>query len=60
MKTIYVICDSTENTGKPYIAEDLSNTGTIEGAWQFETEKAAQDVIDASGWDWAYIEEIEA
>lgn len=56
---IFVIIDTTENTGKPYISEDLSNTGTIEGAWQFDSEKSAQEVIDASNWKWASIEQIE-
>ena len=54
----YVICDNTENTGKPYIAEDLSNTGTSEGAWIFNTEKEAQNQINNAGWEWAYVEEI--
>jgi hypothetical protein len=53
----FVICDKTENSGKPYIAEDLSNTGDINSAWQFDTEKDAQKVIDISRWDWAYIDE---
>lgn len=54
----YVICDKTENTGKPYIAEDLSNTGDYDSAWIFKTQEAAQKVIESSNWDWAYIEEI--
>lgn len=54
----YVICDKTENTGKPYIAEDLSNTGDIHSAWQFDTKEAADKVIADSNWDWAYTEEI--
>ena len=53
----YVICDKTENSGKPYIAEDLSNTGDINSAWQFESKEAAEKVISDSGWDWAYVEE---
>ena len=53
----FVICDKTENSGKPYIAQDLSNTGDINSAWQFDTKEDAQKVIDSSNWDWAYIEE---
>jgi len=51
----FVIADKTENSGKPYIAEDLSNTGDMDSAWQFATEAEAQAVIDASNWEWAYI-----
>jgi len=29
----WVICDTTENYGKPYVAEDLSNTGDSDSAW---------------------------
>jgi len=54
----YVICDKTANTGKPYISEDLSNTGDYDSAWQFETKEAAEKVIQDSKWDWAYVEEI--
>jgi hypothetical protein len=53
----FVICDKTENSGKPYIAEDLSNTGDINSAWQFDTKEHAEKVISDSGWDWAYVEE---
>lgn len=53
----FVICDKTENSGKPYIAEDLSNTGDIDTAWQFETKEDAENVINNSGWDWAYVDE---
>lgn len=53
----FVICDKTENSGKPYISEDLSNTGDINSAWQFETKEAAEKVISDSGLDWAYVEE---
>jgi hypothetical protein len=38
----YVICDKTENTDKPYISEDLSNTGDYDSAWIFLTEKESQ------------------
>jgi len=55
MKDIFVIADKTENTGKPYIAEDLSNIGDITTAWHFSSEEEAQAVIDSSGWDWAYV-----
>lgn len=54
----YVICDKSENSDKPYIAEDLSNTGDSESAWQFDSEGEAQEVIDNAQWDWAYIEEV--
>ena len=54
----YVICDSTENSGKPYIAEDSSNTGDLSSAWIFKTEEDAQKVIDNANWDWAYIMEV--
>lgn len=54
----YVICDKTQNTSKPYIAEDLSNTGDCNSAWIFKTKEEAQKVIDNSNWDWAYIKEI--
>jgi hypothetical protein len=53
----FVICDKTENSGKPYIAEDLSNTGDINSAWQFETKEAAEKVISDIGLDWAYVEQ---
>ena len=53
----FVICDKTENSGKPYISEDLSNTGDINSAWQFETKEAAEKVISDGGLDWAYVEE---
>ena len=53
----FVICDKRENSGKPYIAEDLSNTGDINSAWQFDTKEHAEKVISDSGWDWAYVEE---
>jgi hypothetical protein len=53
----YVICDKTENTGKPYISKDLSNTGEINSAWEFETKEAAEKVISDSNWEWAYVEE---
>ena len=53
----FVICDKTENSGKPYITEDLSNTGDINSAWQFETKEAAEKVISDGGLDWAYVEE---
>ena len=56
--TKFVICDKTENSGKPYIAEDLSNTGDYTSAWQFDTMEAAKKVIKDSDWDWAYVEEI--
>ncbi len=58
MPTRYVICDETANTGKPYISEDLSNTGDYDSAWQFDNKKDAQKVIDDNNWEWAYIEEI--
>lgn len=54
----YVICDETENIGKPYIAEDLSNTGDYESAWIFNTHEDAQKVINDSNWWWAYVDEI--
>lgn len=54
----YVICDKSENGGKPYIAVDLSNTGDSESAWQFDSEEEAQEVIDNAQWDWAYVEEL--
>jgi hypothetical protein len=54
----YVICDKTENTARPYIAEDLSNTGDYDSAWIFNTKEDAQNVIDAYNWDWAFAEEI--
>lgn len=55
----FVICDKTENSGKHYIAEDLSNTGDYNSAWQFETKEAAEKVIADSDWsEWAYVEEI--
>lgn len=54
----FVICDKTQNSGKPYIAEDLSNTGDINSAWQFDTKEAAKKVIADSNWDWAYVESI--
>ena len=54
----YVICDKTENIGKPYIAEDLSNTGDSESAWIFNTKEEAQEVINNAQWDWAYVEEL--
>ena len=53
----FVICDKTENSDKPYIAEDLSNTGDINSAWQFDSIEAAEKVISDSGWDWAYVSE---
>lgn len=58
MKTKYIICDKTANTGKIYLSEDLSNTGDSDSAWQFNTKEEAQTVIDNSNWDWAYVEEI--
>lgn len=54
----FIICDKTANNGKPYIAEDLSNTGNIETAWKFHTKESAQQVIDHAGWDWAYVDEM--
>jgi hypothetical protein len=54
----YVICDKTANTGKPYIAEDLTNTGDYDSAWIFNSKEEADKVIEASNWDWAYTEEI--
>ena len=54
----YVICDKTANTGKPYIAEDLSNTGDYDSAWQFDKKEDAQSIIDSNAWDWAYVDEI--
>ena len=53
----FVICNKTENSGKPYISEYLSNTEDINSAWQFDTKEDAQKVIDIADWDWAYIEE---
>jgi len=53
----FVICDKTENSGRPYISEDLSNTGDINSAWQFETKEAAEKVITDSNWEWAFVEE---
>jgi len=54
----FVICDNTQNSGKPYISDDLSNTGDCESAWIFKTQEDAQKVIDSSNWDWAYIQGI--
>jgi hypothetical protein len=54
----FVICDKTENTNNPYIAEDLSNTGNYDSAWIFKTKEDAQKQIDNACWDWAYVEEI--
>lgn len=54
----YVIYDSSENTGKPYIAEDLTNTDDCNSAWIFNTQEEAQKVIEKANWDWAYIKEI--
>lgn len=54
----FIICDNTQNTGKPYIAEDLSNTGDYNSAWIFNTEEEAQEVISNSNWDWAYVEQF--
>lgn len=54
----YVICDKTETTGKPYIAEDLTNTGDYDSAWIFNTKEDAEKVIKTSNWEWAYSEEI--
>jgi hypothetical protein len=57
--TKFVICDKTENSGKPYISDDLSNTGDYNSAWQFDTKEAAEKVIFNSDWtEWAYVEEI--
>lgn len=54
----FIICDRTANNGKPYIAEDLSNTGNPQYAWKFDTEEEAQAVIDYGQWDWAYVDEM--
>ena len=51
----YVICDNTDNSAKPYIAEDLKNTGDPSSAWIFDTKEEAQAVIDNSGWTWAFV-----
>ena len=54
----FVICDFTENSGKPYIAENLSNTGDCNSAWIFDSEENAQNVILANNWNWATVEMI--
>ena len=57
-KIKFVICDSTDNSFKPYISEDLSNTGDSSSAWKFDTIAEAQKTIDNAGWDWAYVQDI--
>ena len=57
-KERYVIFDKTANTGKPYIADDFSNTGDITSAWIFNSESEAQKIIDDSGFGWAYVEKV--
>ncbi len=59
MKTKFIICDNTENTGKPYITENFKNTGCLENAWAFSTEEEAISVIKNCSWeDWAYVQEF--
>ena len=53
----FVICDKTENNGKPYISEDFSNTGDINSAWQFDTIEDAKKIILDGNLDWAYVQE---
>lgn len=58
-KEIYVICDHTQNSGKPYIDDYGNNTGTIEGALKFDTLEEAESYIVNNGWSkWAYVESI--
>jgi len=52
----FVIYDNTDNSNKPYLAEDLHNTGDPECAWIFKTEEEAEEVIKNSGFqDWASV-----
>ena len=55
----YVIYDNTDNSMKPYIStgsESFSNTGDLESAMSFDSEKEAQDFIERSEWtEWAFV-----
>jgi hypothetical protein len=57
MKTQFLICDKTENSGKPYIAECGSNTGDPESAMKFDSKKDAEKYIKDNEWsEWAYVD----
>ena len=59
MKTTkFYICDSSQNSGKPYLcANTYENSGVKDGSLCFETKKEAEKFISQNGWDWAFIEE---
>ncbi len=55
----FVIVDNSDNSFKPYLTEDLHNTGDPECAWIFESEAEAEEMIKNSGLqDWASVMEL--
>lgn len=58
MKTYYVICDKTANTGREYIGEGWQNVSLLENSLKFETRQEAEKVIEDNAWKvWAVIRE---
>ena len=47
----FVICDKTDNSGKPYISDDGSNTGDICSARKYDTEIKALKVVKNNKWN---------
>lgn len=55
----HLILDATENSGKPFIAEDGSNCELIENAEVFETkEDADKKIIDNDWQNWAVVKPL--
>ena len=54
----WVICDKTDNSNKPYISEDYSNTGDIDSAKEYDSQELAEQAIINNEWsEWAYVME---
>lgn len=56
---MYVIYDTTSNTGAEYIDANGNNCVLEENAEKFETSQEASDAITIRGWDeWATVYEL--
>ena len=59
MKTEFVICDKTANTGREYIGENGQNTSLEENAVRYNSIQESENVIEENGWqEWAIVIEL--